>query len=258
MNGTAGRNRDTVCNQPVARRGQIGPAHSHMVGRHECVRKILQPVRIGKGVVIDIGDDFTRSGFRTRVARAAQAAVFGSDESKWVLPDDFSRVVLRSIVNNDDLIVGIFEPKQTFKTFADHAPAVITAQDYRDLRPLLVWGERNRAIGTANGRQRGFRAPFPVGQPERPVRDIVASAIPFVGPAKHESSGTALRERSPNLPIQKMGLLLLAVPNTIQSDLRQQKRPVAGNILKPRYVCAKRLLVFQINVDTEQIHKIQF
>src|SRR5213593_560865 len=213
-----------------------------MVGCHERVREILEPVRVGVRVVINIGDDFTSSGFPARVPRAAQAVIFSSDESKWVLGGDVSRVVARSIINHDDFIVGVFQPQQTFKTLADHSPAVITAQHDRDGRPLLFRWEGTLDKRTANCRQGGFRTPFAVGHAESPVCDIMTSAIPLVGPAEYESSGTPFRERSPNLPIQKMGLFFVAVPDTVQSDLCQQERPIAGNILKPRYVCGKRLL----------------
>ena len=80
-----------------------------MIRRHKCVRKILEPVRVGICIVIDIGDDLTACRFTTRVARAAQAAILGADKPKWVLPGDFSRVVCRSVVYNNDFIVGVVE-----------------------------------------------------------------------------------------------------------------------------------------------------
>src|SRR5436309_15016620 len=97
--------------------------------------------------------------------------------------------------------------------------------------PLIVWTEGNLVKCTAQSRQRGFRAPFTVGYAEGPVGDVVTSAIPFVGPAKYESARTPFREGSPNLRIQKIALLLMAVAKAVQPDLRQHERPVAGNIL---------------------------
>ena len=70
------------------------------------------------------------------------------------------------------------------------------------------------------------------------------SAVPFVGPAKHECPGAAFCKCCSDLPIQKTRLVLVAVPKTVQSDLGQHQRPVADGILKTRYVCAEGLFVF--------------
>ena len=51
-----------------------------MTGCGEGMREILQPVRVGTGIVVDIGDDVARGGAQTRVPGAAQAAVLRPDQ----------------------------------------------------------------------------------------------------------------------------------------------------------------------------------
>ena len=138
MNRTARRYSDTVGNQAVAGRRQIRPADSNMIRRHKCVCKVLEPVRVGIRIIIDIGNDLTASSFTTCVARTAQTSIFCTNEAKWVLPCDFSGVVRRSIVHNNHFIVGIVQRQQPFKTLADHPAAVITADDDGDRRPVFL------------------------------------------------------------------------------------------------------------------------
>src|SRR6516162_7334303 len=84
------------------------------------------------------------------------------------------------------------------------------------------------------------------------------AAIPLVGPAENEGAGTTLSKGSSNLPVEDAHLSVLSVPNAIQTYLRQEERPIAGNIMKPRNIIAQALLGFQIDVEGDKIYKIQF
>ena len=66
-------------------------------------------MRVGVGVVIDVGDYLAACFLPTGIACAAQAAVLGADQPDIVFADNIGCIVRRTIVDNDDLIVRIIE-----------------------------------------------------------------------------------------------------------------------------------------------------
>src|SRR5439155_1170538 len=79
-------------------------------------------------------------------------------------------------------------------------------------RPRLAGRKRNFSESRANGPERGLRATVTVREAELPVFDVVAPAVPFVGPCEHKGSGAAGGKGRPDLPIQRGGLSLFGMP----------------------------------------------
>ena len=50
--------------------------------------EVSEPVFIGPGIIIEVGDDLTRGGIQAYVAGAAQAAVLNIDQSHLKVPHD--------------------------------------------------------------------------------------------------------------------------------------------------------------------------
>ena len=60
-----------LSDRATAWRSNVRATDGRVVGAHQSGSKISQPVRVGIGVVIDVGDYFARGGFRAGVSRAA-------------------------------------------------------------------------------------------------------------------------------------------------------------------------------------------
>ena len=98
------------------------------------------------------------------------------------------------------------------------------------------FGQRDLAEGLAHGDERGLGPSVSPGEPEIPVVDVVAAAVPLVGPREDERAGAAGPERRPHLPVERRRLHALAVPAAVEPDLGHDQRAVAGEVLQPRQV----------------------
>src|SRR5437763_441062 len=68
-------------------------------------------------------------------------------------------------------------------------------------------------------RKGGLRPPITGRAAEVPVVDVVAAAVPLVGPGEDEGAGAARREGQPHLPLQRRRLARLAVASAVESYL---------------------------------------
>ena len=85
----------------------------------------------------------------------------------------------------------------------------------------------------------------------------MSAAVPFVGPAKHKSAAAAFFEGRSNLPVERVRLFLFAMAKTVEAEFPEQQRALAHYVVKVGDVVAQALLVFQINVEANQIDEIQ-
>src|SRR5438128_12419095 len=76
---------NTIGNRAVASGGEVWPANSRVRRTHESGGKVGEPVGVRIGIVVEIGDDFARGRFQTRIARTAQTIVLGADQTEAIL-----------------------------------------------------------------------------------------------------------------------------------------------------------------------------
>ena len=136
--------RDAVGDHAVTWRRDIGTADADVLGSHECGRQVSQPVRIGIGIVVDIGDDFASCRVHPEIARNRQSVVFRAYQPDIVPAGDDAGLIGRSVIDHDDFVVRIVEIFQRGQRLADSPTAVIAANDYGNSRPLTVGWRRAR------------------------------------------------------------------------------------------------------------------
>ena len=247
-----------IGNRPIAVRRDVGASHADPVARHEAVGQEVQPVRVGVGVVVDVGDDFAMRLLPAQVARGRQAPVGRARQAHEVV---FSRDgrggVFRAVVDDDDVQPRVGQALDPFQRVADGARAVAAADHDADQRPGGVGGEGQLLEGRSHRRQRGFGAAVAPHQAEVPVLDVVAAAVPLVGPGEDESPGAAGSEGRAHLPVQAVRLFLVAVAAAVQADLGHQQRLLAGQVLQPVEVGLQRLAAFQIDVEADDVDERQ-
>ena len=257
MHGTARRPRHALRDQSVPRRREVRSAHRRVRGAHERGREIGEPLRVGVGVVVDVGDDLSRGRFEPRVARARQAAVPGPDEPAVVLPRDGGRRVGGAVVHDDDLVVGVGELLEPLEAVADRARPVARADDDGNARPGEGRGERHVREGLAHGAQCRLGPPVPAREAEGPVVHVGSGAVPLVGPGVHERPGAPRRERAAHLPVERARLDGLAVPPAVEPDLAHHERALARMGLQPGEVGAQPLLRLEIDVVADEVQEIE-
>src|SRR5207253_1687668 len=81
MRGAAGCAGDALRGEAVGCGDEIGAADADVIGAGEALREIVKPVRVGPGVVVEVGDDVVPGGGETFVARGAESLVFGGDQA---------------------------------------------------------------------------------------------------------------------------------------------------------------------------------
>ena len=84
---------DAVGNDPVMRRGNVRAAGSGVIGGTERLDEVGQPMRVGPGVIVNVGDDLARGFFQPRVAGAAEPTIFRPDDATRELSRNAARSV---------------------------------------------------------------------------------------------------------------------------------------------------------------------
>ena len=211
--------------------GNIRPSHSDVVCVHEGYSQISQPVRIGRRIVVNVGDDLSRGGLQTGVARSGKAAVFRSDQTKTVLRSDFFSAVGRAIVYYDHFVIGIVESHQAIQAFPKRTSAVVSADDHRNLWPAEILGKWNFAKSLSDSDQSRFGTTITRGNTEGPIFNICAASVPFIGPGEYKCACAARGESGSQLPIEYVCLFRFPVAKTVEPHFAHNQGPVTGEVL---------------------------
>ena len=244
----------------VIRRHDIRSAGRDDVRVEKRLHEIGEPVRIDADIGIGVGDDGACRGREADVARDAQAVVRRRNQSnERIAPRDRLRCIFRSIVDDDDFVVGVSQLVERRQTVVECVRGVVRADDDRDLgpRPLLGGRERRLAERLRHGRGGRFRAAIVIDHSERPVVDVVPATPPFVGPRERNGAARALGKRGANLHGGQLGLSVVPFTNAVGAGLGDEQRQITGHMLKPRQVFPEVQLVVQVDVERADIEKGQ-
>src|SRR5262245_29070543 len=102
----------------------VRTSHAREIRRTECVGKIVKPVRIRKGIVIDVSDNFSSSGLQPNVARPTQTSVLDPDQTNSLSLRKRGQGLRRSVVDHNDFIVWIVLLRQVLQTLGDRKSVV--------------------------------------------------------------------------------------------------------------------------------------
>src|SRR5262245_21320877 len=120
-------------------RRKIRPSDQRMRTALKGAIVIVEPVRIRIGVVIDIGNNLTSCVFPSGVSRRAETLILSANKIRVEALGDLGCVVRRTVIDNNDFIVGILKPAQVFQAFGDCTRAVVAAYDHGKGKLRLLW-----------------------------------------------------------------------------------------------------------------------
>src|SRR5437016_8128468 len=86
-----------------------------------------------------------------------------------------------------------------------------------------------------------------------PVHYFVAAGKPFVRPGKQNRPGQSALGHAFDVPAQHFRLFVLRVANRVHSELAQDERTLAGQILQEQKVALEIEMIVEINIKTEKI-----
>jgi hypothetical protein len=203
--------RNAVGHPRVVGRMQVRPSDANVLRTREAVREVMEPLRVGIRVVVDIRDDLTRGRVQAGVTSAAEPLVRGSDQTHTRLGRNQRGVVRRAVIDENDLVVRVLQPSEACQAGAQRSRAVERADDYADPGPFLFDREGDVTIGATHGFERGLGTPLPGRETELPVVHVLSATKPLVGPGEDERSRAPGAKRRPDLPVEHFRLGVLAI-----------------------------------------------
>ena len=107
----------------------------------------------------------------------------------------------------------------------------------------------------AHGRQRRLRFTIPGSDAEHPILHLRSAAEPLVCPGINKGARAARKERSANLPIQRLRLSGFAITKSVQAHLRHDQRPVTGKVVQAGEIGIEAFMRFEIDVEAGKIQE---
>ena len=255
VNGPARRTRDALGDGSIARRGEVRSTHRGVRRAQEPSGEVGEPVRIGVGIVVEIGDDFAGGCIQARVARTGEATVLGPDQPAVVVACDGSGLVRRSVIHHDNLVIGIRESPQSFEAVKNGACTVVRAHDHRDPGPREARCEGHVGERLLDDLEGGLGRTIGAREAECPVLHVMAMPVPLVGPREHEHAGASSRERRPHLPVERLRLHVVAIAETVESQFAHDERSVTGDILQTPQVRLEPRRGLEVDVEAHEIEE---
>ena len=168
--GPPGAWRDASATGASSAGAMFGPPIAAWARGQERRGEVAEPVRIGVGVVVEVGDDVARRRRCQPVLRAhREARVRPVEMSRTSYSrGDRGRPVGRAVVDDDHLEVRDSPAARRPRGSPDRPRAVVGADDHRDARPVDVGRERDGVEGarrrpparaSATGPRRSGRTP---------------------------------------------------------------------------------------------------
>ncbi len=117
--GPPGALRDALSTRPASSGTRLGPPMPAWSVEPKACAEVAQPVAVGPGVVVDVGDDLARGRLEPGVPGAREPAVLGPDQADVELGGDRRGAVGRAVVDDDHLVVRVVERVQRLEAAAD-------------------------------------------------------------------------------------------------------------------------------------------
>ena len=214
-----------------------------------------QPVGIGEGVVIDVGDDFARGELHAGVAGVAEASV----RLDAVVVDRITRGDLvdrlgRTVVDDQHLVVRVIQPAERFEAGGQRPRTVVGRDDDSNPRPLaLAHLVMIQPVGLADHLEGGLGMAFGIGDAECPALDRLVEDAPFVGPAVDRGAAQAFLEGRPEILVKECRLCVAAVLGAVEAEFGEEQRALARQAVQARKVRPERPLVLEIDVIRDDV-----
>src|SRR5688572_15879553 len=116
MSRTARRICDARSNRTVLRRRNIGSSYGSVIRGHVCPGEVMKPVRIGPRIVVQIRDDLPCCRTHSSVSCGTEPLIALTNQPHGILMRNLGTVVGGSVIHNDNLVIRVLQPRQTFET----------------------------------------------------------------------------------------------------------------------------------------------
>ena len=167
------------------------------------------------------------------------------------------RVVPRSIVHEHDFEVGILHAVERAQAFAEGLRAIVAADDDGDFGITREFHARRDRLGTGEfflqNAERFLRRAVARDEAEFPIQNLVPAGEPLVGPRKENRAGGAAFDHDIEMPVEHLGLHVLALAHRIEAEFAEDHRLVFRQILQARDVAFEIRAAFQIDVEAVEI-----
>ena len=166
-----------------------------------------------------------RRSRRSRRCRPALRAFARPRFSVLIRRNPYSRVMSSvavggAVVDDDHLVVGVLERPQAVEAVAERvARRCRCRRRPRSSASDALAANGRLGEGAPDRLERLLRLALAVDEPEGPVVDLEAAAVPLVGPGEHERARAAGGERGAHLPVERARLRGLAVPERVEAGL---------------------------------------
>ena len=113
---------------------------------------MAQPARGGEPIGVDERDDLPLGMTQAEVARVRTAPIAGTAHDRQLAASrralrDLQRVVVRAIVDDDDLVVGVVLSEELIEAAPEHVRRVPADDDHRGERHRHGHGSRRSSVG---------------------------------------------------------------------------------------------------------------
>ena len=201
--------------------------------------RYVEPVRVGLGVVVDVGDDLSRRRLEPDVAGGAQPAVLLRITGRRT--HSRSRASRPStVVDDDDLVVGVVEGREACRS-RRWSRAPLCEQTTTEMAGHADFGgEGHSANARATAASAGFglrsRRSSPNASPRRraPPRNHSSVQEKTTAPAQPEANVVRTCQLD-HLALPSSPWRRLSSPSS-----RDEERPIAGEVVEPREVGLER------------------
>ena len=257
--GSAGRGRHTGLNPVLRWRRNVRSAHARVVTADERADEKIQPVRVRHAIAVGVGNDLALGRVAANIAGKTEALVFLADvDDPGVFRRDLLGVVLRPVIDENHLVVGIIHVLERLEAAVEGFGPVVRTNNNRDLRIARQRHLADHGCFVGEERLDGvvgfFRLTIDCGQSERPVGDVHPVAPPLIRPGVDERAGQSAAHHAFDMPLEHLGLFLLGVAQGVHAEFAHDERPVLGEILQPRQIPVEVLLPVEVHIEGVEIH----
>ena len=135
MAWTAGSGRHAGLHPIFRRRRNVRAAHAGEVAAEQSADEIIEPIRIGHAVAVCVNNHFARGRVGADISSETQTFVFLTDSAHpGMARGDFGGLIGRSIIDEDDLVVGVMDVLEGRKAAVEGLRSIVGANDDGGLR----------------------------------------------------------------------------------------------------------------------------
>src|SRR5262249_40364059 len=141
-----------------------------------------------------------------------------------------------TVIYDDGFNIRIVQLLHSAQALGERSTAVIRTYNYGDTRPIPLRRKWSFVKRAADRVQSWLGFSLTRCEAKVPSGHLFAAAVPLISPRENETAPGALEKNRPQLPINRSRLRFQTMHSRIQSQLGNEQRTIAGQILEARQV----------------------